>query len=161
MTSVFPTNSGSDDFDDIGSIHEHHMYLVEVYELIDLETFLFIKRNCQTHVIIKKKICNRTCKITEKKSMEWGGIRLKGQFCFLIKNYERDKCFFPKNSKRNDRCCKTFRFLKIAYSVLCTCVTCIKISLWLYIDLYSSFFKFYFFNGRRAVQNRSVSHFSS
>lgn len=55
MTSVFPTNSGSDDFDDIGSIHEHHMYLVEVYELIDLETFLFIKRNCQTHVIIKKK----------------------------------------------------------------------------------------------------------
>lgn len=52
MTSVlFPTNSGSDDFDDIGSIHEHHMYLVEVYELINLETFPFIKSNCQTHVI--------------------------------------------------------------------------------------------------------------
>lgn len=71
MTSVlFPTNSGSDEFDDIGSIHKHHMYLVEVYELIKLETFPFIKSNCQTHVIYLKKICKRTCKNTEKKSRE-------------------------------------------------------------------------------------------
>lgn len=46
ISVLFFINFGSDDFYDIGSIYEYYMYLVEVYELINLEMFFFIKSNC-------------------------------------------------------------------------------------------------------------------